>query len=193
MWHQLNSGVNSYKPFISHPLFFFVCLFRRSTFVHRFLIKSTIEERMQAMLKTAEKRWACAKGNAFMVGLIILVEFGVYNCNGYFLMYSVHLQSQCHSHEALRGISFHSGWPGRAFHWRQWHTGIKPVNHSHTVWPVSRKKWTFTALISKQTIHRYTLHCTFCILHTSSSDVNNLSSRCYFPIILVKLKWVFMS
>ncbi|TRY83450.1 hypothetical protein DNTS_016202 [Danionella cerebrum] len=28
----------------------------KSTFVHRFLIKSTIEERMQAMLKTAEKR-----------------------------------------------------------------------------------------------------------------------------------------
>lgn len=27
----------------------------KATFVHRFLIKSTIEERMQAMLKTAEK------------------------------------------------------------------------------------------------------------------------------------------
>lgn len=37
---------------------YFSCCFlsTRPTFVHRFLIRSTIEERMQAMLKTAEKR-----------------------------------------------------------------------------------------------------------------------------------------
>uniref|UniRef100_A0A669E891 SNF2 histone linker PHD RING helicase n=1 Tax=Oreochromis niloticus TaxID=8128 RepID=A0A669E891_ORENI len=39
----------------------------KPTFVHRFLIKSTIEERMQAMLKTAEKRWVSVLNDAIFV------------------------------------------------------------------------------------------------------------------------------
>lgn len=52
----INFGSNSATSLTHGGVFFFLNTFR-STIVHRFLIKATIEERMQTMLKTVDRRY----------------------------------------------------------------------------------------------------------------------------------------
>ncbi|KTF84420.1 hypothetical protein cypCar_00008846 [Cyprinus carpio] len=73
----------------------------KPTFVHRFLIKSTIEERMQAMLKTAEKRYVSDTKRGFALFLLCLLKMTLTNLSQSNITFSHSSTSMKHSEASV--------------------------------------------------------------------------------------------